>query len=141
MAERQYKLFMQKGMVEGESALSAVSPPDEGGTSPKPNQKNTVLTTYGYMLARQTVSTIASELAADGNEVAATAINNISKLATMAAAAYATGGLSLIGNAIQGGTTAIVDFRSTQRENRNRGYQRELQGARVTNNLGGSTYD
>ncbi len=141
MAERQYKVFIQKDATEGESVLSSTSPSAEGGTSPKANRKNTVLTTYGYMLARQTVSTIASELSADGNEVAATAINNLSKLTTMAVAAYATGGLSLIGNAIQGGTTAIIDYRSTQRENRNRAYQRELQGTRITNNLGGSTYD
>lgn len=141
MAERQYRVFLQKGTTEGESMLSSTSPSNEAGTSPKSNTKNTVLTTYGYMLARQTVSTIASELAADGNEVAATAINNISKFATIAAAAYATGGLSLIGNAIQGGTSALINFRSTQRENRNRTYQRELQGSRITNNLGGSAYD
>jgi len=136
-----HNIFVHKAGVEGESVVSTASPANEAGTSPKSATKNTVLIQYGTMAARQALSTITQDLRASGNEEIATTISNVSTVATMALAAYATGGLSLIANAIQGASTAIIDVRNTARENRNRDYAERLRGARVSNNMGGGLSD
>jgi len=139
MANQQ--IFVHKKGRDGTSAVTPQTPANENATSPSFDLKNTTLLGYGSVLAKRTFSTVTQEIRANGNEQAATALSNIGKGASMIALAYATGGLSLIGNAIDGAATAITNYRQVQRENRNREYERELLGTRKDFNIGGGVFD
>jgi len=134
-------VYVHKKGRDGVSALNPETPANESAVSPRMDLKNTVLLGYGATLAKRTFSTVTQEIRAGGNEETATALSNIGKGASMLVLAYATGGLSLIGNAIDGAATAITNYRQVQRENRTRDYNRELQGTRREFNTGGGVFD
>lgn len=138
---REYRMTMLKESPDGQAVLNATSPAEDATTSPKSPVKSSILLTYGKQIANQTVNTLVTDLRASGNEALATGLSNANTAITMTVAAVATGGLSLIGNAVQGSTTAFLNYRATQRENRRRDYEELLRGSRRDFNTGRGVFD
>jgi len=137
-----YDVYVHKQGVEGVSALNPESPANEVATNPARKAiKYTTLLGYGKLLANRTINTIANELKADGNEQAAVVINNISRGATMAVAAYATYGLSLIPEVISSTATQIVRQRAAERDTRRAEVEMRLKGGRSNFNQGRVHFD
>jgi hypothetical protein len=137
-----YDVYVHKQGVEGVSALNPESPANEVATNASRLAiKKTTMIGYGKLLANRTVNTIASELRADGNERAATVLNNISKGANMAVAAAVTGGLSLIPQTISSIATQVVRQRAAERETRKAELEVRLKGGRSNFNQGRVHFD
>jgi len=138
---REYRMTMLKENPDGQAVINTQSPNNESTSSPKSAIKSSVLITYGKQIANQTVNTVVADLRASGNEQIATQVTNLNQVATMGVLAVATGGLSLIGNAVQGASTMFLNYRQVQRENRRKEYDEMLRGSRREFNTGRGVFD
>ena len=137
-----YDVYVHKQGVEGVSALNPESPANEVATNASRIAiKKTTLLGYGKLLANRTINTIASELKADGNERAATALANTSRAANMLVAAVATKGLSLIPETISSVATQIVRQRAAERDTKRAELETRLKGGRSNFNQGSVHFD
>lgn len=138
---KEYRMTMLKESADGQAVLNSTSPVEDSTTSPKSPVKSSILMTYGKQIANQTINTAVTDLRASGNESLATGLSNANTAMTMTIAAIATGGLSLIGNAVQGSATAFLNYRATKRDNRRREYEELLRGSRRDFNTGRGVFD
>lgn len=136
-----YDIFNHKPGVEGSSPLNPESPINETAVTPKPKRNYKALLRYGEMMAQRAYSTITQEVRLGGNERLADTLNFLSRASTTATMAVASGGTSLIPEAINATAQTVQTFRQNARENRNSEYQRELQGSRINFNQGRIYYD
>jgi len=137
-----YDVYVHKQGVEGVSALNPESPANEVATNASRIAiKKTTLLGYGKLLANRTINTIASEMKADGNERAATALANTSRAANMLVAAVATKGLSLIPETISAVATQIVRQRAAERDTKRAELETRLKGGRSNFNQGSVHFD
>lgn len=125
------RIDMPKGVQEGQTSVSPVSPQQDVG-SPAISRKGAILLGYGAMVASQSIQLATNEIRAGGNEELATDIENVVKTAGIVTAVVATQGLALIPLAIQTGSTIVSRNLSMQRENRSREFERSMQGSRIT---------
>jgi hypothetical protein len=137
-----YDVYVHKQGVEGVSALNPESPANEVATNASRIAiKKTTMLGYSKLLANRTVNTIAQELKADGNERAATALNNISKSANMLVAAIATKGLSLIPQTIGAVAETVTRERAAVRQTKNAELEVRLKGGRSNFSQGRVHFD
>lgn len=136
-----YDVYVHKQGREGISPLNPESPTNENTTTPKQPITKTALLGYGSLLANRTYSTIVSEVKASGNEELATQLGNLSRGASLVAAAVATKGLSLIPEVINSAATQITRYRNAARESRVAEYEVNLKGSRVNYNQGRVYFD
>lgn len=136
-----YDVYVHKQGREGISPLNPESPTNENATTPKQPITKTALLGYGSLLANRTYSTIVSEVKASGNEELATQLGNLSRGASLVAAAVATKGLSLIPEVINSAATQITRYRNAARESRVAEYEVNLKGSRVNYNQGRVYFD
>lgn len=133
------RIDMMKGRAEGTTSLSPESPTNDIATSPRTiSPKTAIAIGYGVMVAKQTISTATQEIALGGNEQLAQDITNLVNGVQTGLLAVATGGISLVGEGIGVAAQTVTRVRATNRENRNRAYERQMRGARQNyNGMGG----
>lgn len=136
-----YDIFVHNKQKEGVSSLNPESPKSENPVSPKKDIKKSALLGYGSLLANRTYSTVVSEIQKSGNERLATDLSNLSRGATLAAAAVATNGLSLIPEAVSTVATQVTRYRNAARETRIASYEVKLKGSRANFNQGRVYFD
>lgn len=136
-----YDIYNHKPEAEGTSPLNPESPINEVAVSKKPKRNYKALLRYGEMIAQRAYSTVTQEIRLGGNERLADGLNNISRAATSLTMAAASGGTSLIPEAINASFDIISSQRQMARENRNAEYQKKLQGSRINFNQGRIYYD
>ena len=135
-----YDIYNHKAPRDGVSPLSPESPVAEASASPRTAAKNSVLLTYGGMMAQRALNTFVEDIRAGGNEELATTTNNIVTGTTVGMSIVATKGLALIPLAIQGSASAFTQHRGRARENRNNAFELEQMGQRLTHNQRGVSY-
>ena len=125
------RIDVAKGVEDGRTSVSPSNPTNSNMGSPPVSRKQAILSLYGFMLGQQVYTTAVQEIAAGGNEELATAMSNVATGVGIGVMAYATGGLSLIPQAISTGAQTYARVKSNQRENRRREMERSLKGSRV----------
>jgi len=136
-----YDVYVHKQGREGVSALNPESPTNQNAVSPRKPVSKAALLGYGSLLANRTYSTVVGEIQASGNEELATQLGNLGRVAGIATAAFATGGLSLIPEVINSTAGQIQRYRAAKRESRIAEYNVSLKGARVNYNQGRVNFD
>lgn len=130
------RIELPKGVQDGKTSLSPSNPPRSNTGSPSISPKGAMMIGYGAMAAKRTYSLIVNEIKAGGNEQLATDISNATTLIGVAVGAVATGGLSLIPQAISGVTSEISRYRNNQRMNKQIEFERSVKGS-LNNYLNG----
>ena len=125
------RIDMPKGVPEGQTSVSPVSPQQDVG-SPAVSRKGAVLLGYSAMVANQSIQLVTNEIRAGGNEELATDIENTVKGVGIITAVIATQGAALVPLGVSAGASIISRNRALQRENRAREFERSMQGSRIT---------
>ena len=135
-------IYVHKQGVEGASPLNPESPANEVATNASRIAiKKTTLLGYGKLLANRTISTIAQDLKASGNERAATQLSNAAAGANMLVAAIATKGLSLIPQAVNAAAEQVVRVRQAERDTKQAELEIRLKGGRSNFSQGRVHFD
>ena len=130
------RVDVAKPTEAGRTTLSPSSPTTNQVASPSISPKGAMMIGYGAMAAKRTYSLVVNEIKAGGNEQLATDISNATTLIGVAVGAVATGGLSLIPQAISGVTSEISRYRNNQRMNKQIEFERSVKGS-LNNYLNG----
>jgi hypothetical protein len=139
---KEIRLAIQKNIQEGEHALSSTSPVSESATSAsKIAIKKTTLLAYSKLLANKSISTVAQELKADGNERMAVELSNMANAANIIVSVASTKGLALIPMTISSVAQQVVRYRSAARETKIAEVERRLKGQRSNFSQGSVHFD
>ena len=125
------RMDIAKGEQEGRTSVSPQSTTTNATASPRMSNKSKIALGYAAFTAAKVYSVGTQELRAGGNEELATTLDNVAIGARIVVGTVATGGLSLIPEAINAGTQAFTTYRKNKRENREREQNRLLAGERV----------
>lgn len=131
------RIEMTKGVEEGRSSVSAGNPTTSNMGSPPISRKGAILAGYGVMLGKRVYDTALSEIRLNGNEAFVTKMENVTKGITTAGLAYATGGLTLVPEAINTGVQLYTNYTANKRENDDRDLMRSMAGKLQDYNSGG----
>jgi hypothetical protein len=136
-----YDIYMHNKPQEGTTPLSAESPTSNATESPNLTVKSGVMLGYGAMVAQKGYSNLVQDVKAGGNDELSNTLSNVGTVATKAVMAYATGGLSLIPEAINVTGEVIMSHRERERNNRVTEIQNSLRGVRVNFGRGAANND
>lgn len=139
MANVDYSITMHNKPQEDTTPITAESPQSTASESPNLTVKSGVMLAYGATAARTTFRTIIDRTRANGNESKANIMSTAGQLAGKVAAAYATGGLSLIAEGILASQEIYTNYQERERDNIITNIENELRGKRIK--IGGGNYD
>lgn len=134
------RIDMPKGIEDGMTSVSPVSPTVSGTASPGISKSGIILLGYSVMTAKAVYNTAVQEIRAGGNERLATAMENATTGVSIVIGAIATNGLSLIPLGISTATQIYTREKSNQRQNRANEYERSMRGSRL-NYMSGGGYE
>jgi len=135
-----YDIYMHNKPQEGTTPLTAETPTSQAAESPNLSVKSGVMLGYAAYAAKEVYNTTVEQMRLNGNESTANMMSNIANVGTKAVMAYATGGLTLIPEAISVGSQIYSDVQERKRENIIRGIENGLRGQRIAP-LGGGSFD
>lgn len=137
---KDYRIYMQKPGVEGESIASAASPQVDMAASTPANKSQIIALAHAKGLAKRGFNTVVDQMRSSGNEALATTLGNISssftfgvvaaKYPPLAAVQVASGLIEQAGN--------VMD---RSRENKNRTFEIKQRGLQLNHHQMGSFYD
>ena len=125
---------------EDTTPLTAESPTSQAAESPNLTVKGGVMLGYAAYAAKQVYQTAIEQTRMNGNESEANIMSNMANIGTKAVMAYATGGLSLIPEALAVGSQVYGDIQKRQRENVIRNIENSLRGQKIAP-IGGGSFD
>ncbi len=131
-----HRIDVPSGSRDGTTSVSPQNPQSNMTTSPSLSMAGKLALGYGALVARTTYQTVTQEIRAGGNEELATDLENLGGALQFATITLATKGLNLIPTTISEVASAVARTRGIARENRDKEYQRELLGNRVSFNQG-----
>lgn len=130
--QNDFRIFLHKEQVDGESVVSSASPVTGMGGSPKTQkQANFISKQRAYALSMRAYNTFVQDLRAEGNEGLATNLSNVSSFAASALIAFKFPPAA-IPMAVNGVISQIQIYRNRQRETRNIEFEIEQKGVRLT---------
>lgn len=130
--QNDFRIFLHKQQVEGETIVSAASPDSAAPSSPSPaKQKSFMNRQRALALANQSFNALATDLKAEGNERMATQMSNFGSSLTMAfmIAKFPPAAIPL---AISEGFNQISRYRDRQRTIKNNEFEIEQRGTRLS---------
>lgn len=131
------RIDMPKGIEEGSTSVNPQSPSGAQVGSPPISRKGAILLGYSAMATKAVYNTAIQEIRAGGNEELATTLENASTAVGITVGAIATGGLSLIPQAVSTASSLYTRERTNTRRNRARQYEESMRGERQTYGQGG----
>jgi len=134
-----FDIYMHNKPQQDTTPLSAESPTSRSAESPGLTLKSGAAIGYATLIGRQSFNTVVEQTRLNGNEATANTMSNISTVVGKGALAYATGGLSLIGEGISLGVDVYSNVQDRKRSNIQREIENRLRGKNI--NFGGGTYD
>ena len=136
-----YRITMHNRPQDDTTPLTSESPTSTAAESPALTVKSGAMLTYGAYAARTTYKTIVDRTRANGNESKANTLSNMGTVGAKAVMAYATGGLSLIPEAIMGVAEVYTNYQERERENTITEIENSLRGQRINFKSGGGEFD
>jgi len=135
-----YDIYMHNKPQEDTTPLTAESPTSQAAESPNLTVKGGVMLGYAGYAAKQVYQTTVDQIGMNGNEERARVMSNIANYATKGLMAYATGGLSLIPEAISMGSQLYGDYQQRDRQNIVKDIENTLRGQKIAP-IGGGSFD
>ena len=139
--QNDFRIFMHKGLAEGETPVSSTSPSTEMASSPPESRTGIVAIGIAKATAMRTFQSATAQIRASGHEQLATGIQNTAATVAFGVVAYKFPPLAVI-QVASGAIDAGVNIWSRSRERENIEFDREQSGLRHNfNQMGGVLFD